>query len=124
VKTFLDRTAIVLIALGFTACATNAVVAATAPAGTRFNDRGKITLHRGEPCTSQIMFDFHPVNGRSTVWLAAGAHDSKKLTEAARIHRAVRVSGVWRRGHQPGCTYVDVDKMAMEPTFWNKLFKP
>jgi hypothetical protein len=124
VKPFLDRAAIVFLALALSACATNAVVAATAPAGTRFSDRGKITLHRGEPCTSQIMFDFHPVNGRSTVWLAAGAHDSKKLTDAARIHRAVRVSGTWRRGHHPGCAYVDVEKMAVEATWWNKLFKP
>ncbi|MFL6516298.1 MAG: hypothetical protein ACJ8M1_14860 [Chthoniobacterales bacterium] len=123
-KLFFDRAAIAVIALAAGACATTAVLAATAPAGTHFNDRGKVTLHRGEPCTSQIMFDFHPANGRSAVWLAAGSHDSKKLTEAARIHRAVRVSGVWRRGQHPGCSYVDVDKMALEPTLWDKLFKP
>jgi len=123
VKPFLRRAAIIFLSLALGACAINAVAAATAPSGTHFSDRGKITLHRGEPCTSQIMFDFHAVNGRTTVWLAAGAHDSKKLTEAARIHRAVRVSGVWRRGRQSGCAYVDVEKATVEATWWNKLFK-
>src|SRR5215212_11406714 len=122
--TFVFSPAIIIaIASGLAACATDNMIAATAPVGSRFSDNGKLTLHRGEPCTSQIMFDFHPAGSRSVVWLAAGAHDSQKLTQAARQRRRVRISGVWRKGHHPGCTYVDVTKLAVETTWWNKIWK-
>jgi hypothetical protein len=29
------------------------------PAGLRFDQVGRVTLFAGEPCTPQIMFDFH-----------------------------------------------------------------
>jgi hypothetical protein len=99
-------------------------MATTAPAGARFADKGKITLHRGEPCTSQIMFDFHPIDSRTVVWLAAGAHDSQKLTDAARQRRRVRITGVWRRGQHAGCAFVDVKKFTVEGNWLSNLFKP
>ena len=123
VKFVFNRAIIIAIACGLAACATDNMIAATAPVGGRFSDNGKLTLHRGEPCTSQIMFDFHPAGSRSVVWLAAGAHDSQKLTQAARQRRRVRISGVWRKGRHPGCTYVDVIKLAVETTWWNKIWK-
>jgi hypothetical protein len=107
------------------ACAPMAsLMAKTAPAGTRFNDDGKVTFHRGQPCTSQIMFDFHPGRSKAVVWLAADARDSKKLSEAARGHDRVRISGIWKRGRETGCGYVDVSKVAVQTSFWSRLFKP
>ena len=94
-------------------------MAKTAPAGTGFNQSGKITMHRGQPCTSQIMFDFHPATSRTVVWLAADAHDSAKLTDAAREHRRVRISGVWKHGQHAGCAYVDVKTVVIEKSGWH-----
>src|SRR5205085_11362551 len=98
---------------------------ANSPAtGASFNGRGKITLHRGEPCTSQIMFDFHPLSSTAIVWLAAGAHDSAKLTEAAGAHRRVRITGTWKRGQHAGCAYVELKKLVLERSWLESLFKP
>jgi hypothetical protein len=98
-------------------------VASTPPTGTRFTGRGRITLHRGEPCTSQIMFDLRPVNSKTAIWMAAGAHDSAKLTEAASDRRRVRITGTWKHGLHTGCAYVEVKTFAVESTWWNKLWK-
>src|SRR5438034_6019978 len=51
------------------------------PAGLRFDQVGRVTLYVGEPCVSQIMFDFHGAG--STVWLAAPMWETKTLTDAA-----------------------------------------
>ena len=124
-KSLVRQAAIIAIALDVAFGATPAVFAATTPGvGTSFNARGKITLPRGEPCTSQIVFDFHPLNSNAIVWMAAGAHDSAKLTEAAGAHRRVRVTGVWRRGQHPGCSYVEVKKLVAERSWLESLFKP
>jgi hypothetical protein len=76
------------------------------PAGLRFDRVGRVTLYAGEPCTPQIMFDFHGPG--STVWLAAPKHETKILTEAAKNNRRVHISGKWRRGGQSNCSYVEV----------------
>ena len=76
------------------------------PAGVRFDRVGSVTLYAGEPCTSQIMFDFHGPG--STVWLAAPKHETKILTEAAKNNRRVHISGKWRRAGQSNCSYVEV----------------
>ena len=70
------------------------------------------------------MFDFHPAGSKSIVWLAAGAHDSAKLTDAARNRGRVQISGTWKRGRESECAYVDVKKVTVETSWWNKLFKP
>ena len=75
-------------------------------AGVRFDQVGLVTLYRGEPCTPQIMFDFH--GHGSTVWLAAPKQETKILTDAAKKDQRVRISGKWRRGGQPNCSYVEV----------------
>jgi len=76
-------------------------------AGSRFDGVGRVTLHAGQPCTPQIMFDFRATSS-NTVWLAAPMRETKILTEAADRQRRVRISGKWRRGRQTGCSYVDV----------------
>jgi hypothetical protein len=76
------------------------------PTGLRFDQAGLVALYAGEPCASPIMFDFH--GARSTVWLAAARNESDILTEAANKNRRVHVSGKWRRGAQPNCSYVQV----------------
>jgi hypothetical protein len=76
------------------------------PASLRFDQVGSVTLYPGEPCTPQIMFDFHGTG--STVWLGAPKHETKILTEAAKGHRRVHISGKWRRGGQSNCSYVEV----------------
>jgi hypothetical protein len=75
-------------------------------AGLRFDQAGRVSLYVGEPCTMQIMFEFH--GGRSTVWLAAPMWETKILTEAANKNRRVHISGKWRRGGESNCSYVEV----------------
>src|SRR5213080_3026413 len=75
-------------------------------AGPRFDQVGRVSLYAGEPCTPQIMFDFH--GARSTVWLAAPMWETKILTDAANKNQRVHVSGKWRRGVQSKCSYVEV----------------
>jgi hypothetical protein len=77
-----------------------------AAVGSRFDQVGWVSLYAGEPCTPQIMFDFH--GARSTVWLAAPKHETKVLTDAAKKNKPVHISGKWRRGGQPNCSYVEV----------------
>jgi hypothetical protein len=75
-------------------------------AGVRFDQVGSVKLYPGEPCTPQIMFDFHGAG--STVWLGASKYETKILTEAAKSNRRVHISGKWRRGGQSNCSYVEV----------------
>lgn len=77
-----------------------------APIGLRFDQVGRVALYAGEPCASQIMFDFHGAG--STVWLAAPRSETDILTDAARKGRRVHVLGKWRRGGQSNCSYVEV----------------
>ena len=70
------------------------------------------------------MYDFHPNKSKSVIWLAAGEHESRKLTEAADKHRRVRITGTWKRGRDNGCGYVDVSNVTIELSFFDKLFKP
>ena len=76
------------------------------PSGLHFDQVGRVTLYAGEPCTPQIMFDFH--GPRSTVWLAAPKLETETLTDAANKNQRVHVSGKWRRGGQSKCSYVEV----------------
>ncbi|MGH8101737.1 MAG: hypothetical protein ACREIW_10605, partial [Chthoniobacterales bacterium] len=48
--------------------------------GGSFTSYGKVALHQGQPCASQVMFDFRGAG--STVWLAAPMRESRLLTEA------------------------------------------
>jgi hypothetical protein len=81
------------------------------PAGLRFEQIGRVSLYAGEPCASQIMFDFHRAG--STVRLAAPMHETKILTDAAKNNRRVHISGKWRRGGQPNCSYVEVTNVEL-----------
>jgi hypothetical protein len=81
------------------------VQARAAAFGSRFDQVGRVTLFAGEPCTSQIMFDFHGAG--STVWLGAPIRETKILTDAAKTNSRVHISGKWRRGGQPNCSYVE-----------------
>jgi predicted small lipoprotein YifL len=80
--------------------------AKAAPVGVRFDEVGSVTLYPGEPCTPQIMFDFH--GSGSTVWLGAPKQETKILTEAAKSNRRVHISGKWRRSGHSNCSYVEV----------------
>jgi hypothetical protein len=75
-------------------------------AGLRFDQVGRVTMYVGEPCTPQIMFDFH--GARSNTWLAAPMWETKILTDAATKNQRVHISGKWRRGGQRDCSYVEV----------------
>ena len=77
-----------------------------APAGLRFDQVGRVSLYAGEPCTPQIMFDFHGT--RSTASLAAPRNETDILTDAAKKNRRVHVLGKWRHGGQSNCSYVEV----------------
>jgi len=77
-----------------------------AAVGSRFDQVGRVTLYAGEPCTPQIMFDFH---GRSsTVWLGAPMWETKILTDAANKNQRVHILGKWRHGARSNCSYVEV----------------
>jgi len=82
-----------------------------------FYDVGKISLFQGESCASQIMFVFHG-GGSKSVSIAAPFHVSKILTEAARDHKTVRISGKWRRGKAPGCNYIEATQADVQKSFW------
>ena len=77
-----------------------------AAVGSRFDQVGWVSLYAGEPCTPQIMFDFHGV--RSTVWLAARRRETEILTGASKKNQRVHVLGGWRRGGLANCSYVHV----------------
>jgi len=83
-----------------------AVQVKAAAVGSRFDQVGRVTLYAGEPCTPQIMFDFHGAG--STVWLAVPRRETEILTDAAKKNRRVHISGKWRRGGQSNCSYVEV----------------
>jgi hypothetical protein len=100
---------------------TQELMAKTRPAGTFFDGMGNVTLHRGQPCASQIVFDFHPAESKSPVWLAADVRASKQLTQAAREHRRVHIVGTWKRGREKQCGYVDVKKVIVQTSKW-RLF--
>ena len=82
-----------------------AQVKATAFAS-RFDQVGRVSLYAGEPCTPQIMFDFHAT--QSTVSLATPMRETKILTDAANKNQRVHISGRWRRGGESNCSYVQV----------------
>jgi hypothetical protein len=77
-----------------------------ATVGSRFDHFGWVSLYAGEPCTPQIMFDFHGT--RSTVLLAAPRRETEILTDAANKNQRVHVLGRWRRAAQSQCSYVEV----------------
>src|SRR5262249_23924485 len=81
------------------------------PTGLRFEQVGRGSLFAGEPCASQIMFDF--CGAGLTAWLAAPMHETKILTDAAKKNRRVHISGKWRRGGQPNCRYVEVTNVEL-----------
>ena len=88
-----------------------------APAGSGFDQVGKISLFVGESCASQIMFVFH--SGRSgSISLAAPMRESKILTDAAHDHRSVRVVGKWRHGMITDCSYVEATQVEVQKSFW------
>ena len=74
--------------------------------GLRFDQVGRVTLYAGEPCTPQIMFDFHAAG--STIWLSAPMRETKILTDVASKSQRVHIFGKWRRGAQSNCSYVEV----------------
>jgi hypothetical protein len=95
--------------LGMTGCAQIKKPVAqgrAVPSGLHFDEVGSVSLFSGEPCTPQIMFNFR--SRGATAWLGAPKQETKTLTEAAKNHRRVHVSGKWRRGGSPGCSYVEV----------------
>ncbi|HEU0207986.1 MAG TPA: hypothetical protein VFQ78_03315 [Candidatus Udaeobacter sp.] len=79
---------------------------AAATVGSRFDQVGRVSLFAGQPCTPQIMFDFHGMG--STVWLGAPMRETKILTDAVKKNSRVHISGKWRRGGQARCSYVEV----------------
>jgi hypothetical protein len=82
-----------------------------------FDEVGKVSFFQGESCASQIMFVFHSARSTS-VSMAAPFRISKILTDAARDHRSVHVSGKWRRGKASGCSYVEATRVEVQKTFW------
>ncbi len=77
-----------------------------AAVGLRFDQVGWVSLYAGEPCTPEIMFDFHGT--RSIVSLAAPRRETDILTAAANKNQRVHILGRWRRGGESNCSYVQV----------------
>ena len=98
-----------LVLLAMTGCAEPKAQPAktVAPSSSHFEGIGRVSLHRGQPCAPQIMFDFDLGLGER-VWLAVGAKQETLLLDAARRHQRVRLAGVWRRGAGRDCRYVSV----------------
>jgi hypothetical protein len=117
-KTVFKSMLVVSICLFFANCAqTEArtpVVVKAAPIGSHFDGMGRVTLHQGQPCAPQVMFNFQPRNARTQIGLAARFQESRVLTEAARRGRRIHVMGVWRHGRDKRCAYVEVAKVTEE----------
>src|ERR1700736_5385524 len=114
-KSIWGSVAVLAIGAAFASCAQPTKPAALEKAssvGSRFDEVGKVTLHAGQPCTSQIMFDFEGANSRRGAWLAAPMKESKVLTDAATQGRRVHVRGTWRRGNDKTCPYVEVTNVS------------
>jgi hypothetical protein len=112
-KLILRSLAVLAIVAVFAGCAQPTKPAAlgkASPVGSRFEGTGKVTLHPGQPCASQIMFDFRTASS-NTVWLAAPMQETRILTDAADCQCRVHIWGKWQRGRQTGCSYVDVTKV-------------
>jgi hypothetical protein len=92
--------------------------AKTGAAGSVFDGVGKVTLHPGQPCTSQIMFDFHRAGFAPVIWLGAPMRESTILTNAAKRRQRVHIVGKWRHGRQKDCTYVDVTIAEVKKSFF------
>lgn len=106
--------AVVAIAIFLTGCAQSERTSEAAKAprtGSRFSAAGKVNLHDGQPCASQVMFDFRITGSRVPISLAAPVRESRLLTEAANRHRRVRIWGNWRESQDHSCTYVNVTKV-------------
>ena len=101
---------VVMVAFTFANCAQTEARTPlkAAPVGARFDGIGRVTLQQGQPCAPQVMFSFQARDSHSPVGLAARFRESRLLTEAARRGRRVHVSGVWRRGREKACGYVEV----------------
>jgi hypothetical protein len=59
-KSFLGSFIVAMIAAGMASCAQPTKPAAlekSSSVGSRFDGAGKVTLHAGQPCASQVMFD-------------------------------------------------------------------
>jgi hypothetical protein len=120
-KSILKYTAVGVMATGLTSCAATekAPPKAAAPTSSHFEATGKVTMHPGRPCTSQIMFDFRPAHSKIPVWLAARMKESKVLTDAARHRRTVRVSGVWQHGKEKTCRYINITGVTVQKGFFS-----
>jgi hypothetical protein len=108
-KSFLNLLVAAVVLAGMAGCAQIKKPAAqlkAAAVGLRFDQVGRVSLYVGEPCTPQIMFNFHAT--RSTVWLAAPRRETEILTDAANKTERVHILGRWRRGGQSNCSYVEV----------------
>ena len=88
-------------------------------AGPIFNGTGKVSLFRGAPCTSQIMFDLRVAHAREPVFLAAHVKESDLLTEAARKRRTVQISGTWQHGREKTCRFVTVTHVVVQKGFFS-----
>ena len=116
-RTILKSLMFAFVAVSFASCAEagRGTTAKPAAHGSRFEGTGKVSLHPGQPCTPQIMFDFR--NANASVWLAARVAESRTLTDAARRRKSVHISGVWRRAKSAACEFVDVTRVTMEKRF-------
>jgi hypothetical protein len=122
-KAFVVSLGIAMLAVNVASCAQppkNQTVTRAAPIGSRFSAIGKVSMHPGQPCAPQIMFDFRPSKSKRAIWLAANAHEENLLLDAVKHHRAVNLSGIWKRGKTKECSYVSVNTVEVQKSFWQR----
>ena len=121
-KSFLKYLVIGALAAGLPVCEAAGKPRAQAPVGPPYSGNfaasGKVTMHPGMPCTTQIMFDFRPAHARESVCLGAPAKESKILTDAAKHRRTVQISGVWGHGKEKTCRYVHITAVVVQKGFF------
>ena len=106
--------AVAILASALTGCIQpEKLVRPTSPSTTtsRVTAAGRVTFHPGQPCASQIMFDFRITGARSSIQLAAPMRETRLLTDAANQNRRVRIWGTWQQSAQSGCKYISVTKV-------------
>src|SRR4051812_35780873 len=101
----LPRLALLGLAIFLTSCAQTETALAKPASTSHFEGDGRLTFHKGQPCSPQIMYDFQVTTlPRTVVWIAAPHKDSELLKDAVKHRRRMHISGTWKRGRDKACT--------------------
>lgn len=102
------------LAIFLTSCAQTETAMAKPASTTHFEGDGRVSFHKGQPCSPQIMFDLQVATlPKQVVWVAAPHKESEILNDAVKYRRRVHISGTWKRGRDKQCNFVSVIRVTV-----------